>query len=441
MSLTPLTGKSAKSVEIASRPSVATPQINLWEGSIRSTKTVSSLVAWLKFVREAPPGPLLMVGRTERTLKHNVVDVLVSWLGRKRCRYVGSAGELYLLGRKVILVGASSEQAMGKIAGLTLIGAYVDEASLAPETFWNMLTGRLSLPGSKLFGTTNPDNPNHYLKKRYIDKRTELEINVFHFTLDDNPHLTESYKAQRKAEYGPGTLWYRRYIDGLWVQAEGAIYDMWSEGHIVKALPPISDVAEAWLGIDYGTASVFEALLMLHVTWPYDHLLVAREWRWDAEAEMKQLTDADYSKRIAQWLLAEVPELVKTPALSTGKLGARATAPLSGVIIDPSARSFITQVYRDGWHRVWNADNAVIDGIRNVSTLLAAGPPRLLFHESCEGVIEEMPGYGWDPVKQKKGEDAPVKHADHGPDTVRYQVMATQRVWKPWILDEVESAA
>lgn len=435
--LIPLKGKSAKSVARALAPSDETPQVNIWEGSIRSTKTVSSLVAWLKFVRTAPPGDLLMVGRTERTLKHNVVDVLIAWLGRKRCRYVGSAGELFLLGRRVILVGASTEKAAERIQGLTLVGAYVDEAALAPESFWNMLTSRLSIPGSTLFATTNPDSPNHYLKKRYIDRAHELGVNVFHFTLDDNPHLTDAYKNARKTEYGPGTLWYRRYIDGLWVQAEGAIYDMWTDRHVVHALPAKSDVAQAWVGIDYGTSSVFEALLMLHVTYPFDHLLIASEWRWDAVKRQRQMTDKEYADALVGWLRRELPDLIKQPAAS-GKAAAVATAALSGVIVDPSAASFIRQLYVDGFQRVGAADNAVIDGIRNVSSLLAQN--RLFVHESCEGLIEEMPGYAWDSKKQARGEDAPIKENDHGVDTTRYLIQAAWRVWKPWVM-EVEVAA
>lgn len=432
MNLIPLKGKAARSVARSNA------RINLWEGSVRSSKTVASLVAFLVFVRNAPPGPLLLVGRTERTVKANIIDVLQTWLGKKRCRYVKGSGELYLLGRLVHVRGASSEQAEEKIRGGTYAGAYIDEASLAPESFWNMMLSRCSVPGARIFATTNPDSPYHWLKKKFIDRAHELDLNVFHFVLDDNPHLTAQYKNSLKLEYGPGTLWYRRYIDGLWVLAEGAIYDMWSETHVVPALPPISAVRQAWLGIDYGTSAPFVALLMLHVSEPFDHLLVAREWRWDSQAPgNRQKTDKEYSDALVSWLRAEMPELIKQPAAS-GKPGTVVSAGLSNIIVDPSAASFIRQLHVDGFQRVWSADNAVLDGIRNTSSLLAAR--RVLVHDSCTGLIEEMPGYAWDETKQKKGEDAPIKRDDHGPDTLRYLVQGTWRVWKPWVADEEEAA-
>lgn len=41
-----------------------------------------------------------MLGRTERTLKRNTIDVLVEWLGPKRCKYTQGTGKVQLLGRR-----------------------------------------------------------------------------------------------------------------------------------------------------------------------------------------------------------------------------------------------------------------------------------------------------------------------------------------------------
>ena len=80
--VSPLTGKQLESVRHA------TARLDIWEGSVRSSKTISSLIAWLKFVRNAPPGNLLMAGKTERTLKRNILDPLTEMLGDQRCRLV-----------------------------------------------------------------------------------------------------------------------------------------------------------------------------------------------------------------------------------------------------------------------------------------------------------------------------------------------------------------
>ncbi|MCL6626020.1 hypothetical protein [Alicyclobacillus shizuokensis] len=89
-----------------------------------------------------------------------------------------------------------------------------------------MLTSRLSVPGAKFFGTTNPDNPFHWLKVGYLE-RSGMDLKVWHFELEDNLNL-EQYVENLKREYTG--RWYKRFIQGLWVQADGAVYDMWDEG-------------------------------------------------------------------------------------------------------------------------------------------------------------------------------------------------------------------
>src|SRR5699024_6330502 len=126
--LQPLQGKANQAIDLAEH------RLNIWEGSVRSGKTVSSLIAWLLYVRQGPAGNLAMIGRTERTLKRNIIDPLVDWLGPERCRYVAGSGELWITGRRIYLAGANDERAAAKIQGLTLAGAYVDEVTVIPES-------------------------------------------------------------------------------------------------------------------------------------------------------------------------------------------------------------------------------------------------------------------------------------------------------------------
>src|SRR5690606_15080766 len=93
--------------------------------------------------------------------------------------------------------------------------------------------GRMSVRGAQLFGTTNPDSPAHWLKAKFLDRIADLpDWRSWHFTLDDNPSLSDTYKAAIKAEFTG--LWYRRFILGEWVAAEGAIYDMWDPlAHVI----------------------------------------------------------------------------------------------------------------------------------------------------------------------------------------------------------------
>ncbi len=76
---------------------------------------------------------------------------------------------------------------------------------------------------------------------------------------------------------------------------------------------------------------------------------------------------------------------------------------------------------RAGVQRVHDADNSVVDGIRVMAAALAN--ERLVIHESCRNLIEQIYGYAWDPKAQERGEDRPIKRNDHAVDAERYAVM------------------
>src|SRR5690606_8882998 len=123
--------------------------------------------------------------------------------------------------------GANDDRAEAKIRGSEFAGCLLDELTLLPENFVKMLLSRLSVPGAKFFASTNPDSPFHWAKTDFIDREAELTCKVFSFHIDDNPALDEDYKRELKREYQG--LWYKRYIEGLWVMAEGAVYDFFEE--------------------------------------------------------------------------------------------------------------------------------------------------------------------------------------------------------------------
>lgn len=448
--VSPLVGKQARSVELA------TARTNIWEGSVRSSKTVCSLLAWLMFIRTGPGGNLVMVGKTERTLRRNVIDPLVEMLGPKRCKVNWGDGQATILGRRVYLAGANNEAAVSKIQGLTLAGFYGDELSTWPESFWSMLLTRLSVEGAQGFGTSNPDNPNHWLMRGYLkrartwlrhdgtvqrsDSPNMLDLARFSFRLDDNPSLPAGYVAELAKTFTG--LFRARYIAGMWVLAEGAIYDMWDQDrHLVTKLPRTNGrlLMRRWhLAIDYGTANPFTAVLLgvgpdLDGT---DRIWVSAEWRWDSRPEGRQMTDAEYSQALRRWVDETLPE----------RLGERIE--LDRIDVDPSAASFIAQLWRDSWLGVHQADNRVEDGIRSVSSLL--GPAdRLRVHTSCQGtdgrtmLVDELTGYVWDEDHAKRtGEERPLKVDDHGPDGLRYGVMGLRREWRHWLtVDPVLSDA
>jgi PBSX family phage terminase large subunit len=423
----PLTGKAALSV------AESTSRFNIWEGAVRSSKTVASIFRWMQYVRKGPAGNLVMIGKTERTLKRNVIDPMIELVGPKRCRYVAGVGEVHLFGRRIYLAGANDAKAVTKIQGLTLAGAYGDEIATWPEDFWDMLGTRLSIEGAKFFGTCNPAGPVHWLKRNWLDRAARwvkhdgttagshyddpVDLTRFSFTLDDNPHLPADFVASLKRQYVG--LFYKRYILGQWVPAEGAIYDMFDEKrHVVSELPYI----ERWIsmGIDHGTRNPFHAgILGLGVD---RRLHLTREWRWDSAQKRRQLSDADYSRELRQWL-PTVPNNGDAVGVKPER-----------TVVDPSATGFRVQLHNDGIPTVI-ADNEVLPGIRTIQSLLSLG--LLDIHESCKELRLELPGYSWDDKAAEKGEDKPLKVADHGCDMLRYAVHSTRSMWRPHLSDRL----
>ena len=426
MTYQPLAGKAAASVALATR------RLNIWEGAVRSSKTVASIIAWLMYVRSAPPGDLLMIGKTERTLKRNILTPIIDMLGTSRARHVEGAGELYILGRRIWLVGANDVQSESKIRGMTLAGAYVDEASLMPEGMWRMLGTRLSVPGARLFATTNPDNPRHWLKA-VLDRadvwvtpdgdlsacktppgETRLDLARFSFTLSDNPHLAPDYIAALEAEYTG--LWRRRFILGEWCIAEGSIYSMWDPArHVVLPSQVPDGLRLVSLGVDYGTRHPFAAVL---VGVAEGKLWVADEWVHDGQATKVQLAPTQYSTRVREWLGPRRPE---------------------GVYVDPAAADFNRQLWVDGMAGVTRADNDVAPGIRTIAGLLSAG--KLQVSARCERLIQGLPGYAWDEKAALTGVDKPIKVGDDEADALRYGVHSSKWVWDDVIRNGERGAA
>jgi PBSX family phage terminase large subunit len=392
--------------------------VNLAEGAIRSGKTASGLLRWLMFIanpKTPTTGDLLVTAKTYDTAVRNIFNPLRDprLFGNlaKATSYTRGASTAKILGQTIEVITFNDARAEERLRGMTCRGAYVDEWSLMPQPFHEQLLGRCSVDGSQIFGNTNPDNPMHWLKTENIDRAGpggELSADwyVLKFLLDDNPVLSQQVKDRYHRQYKG--LYFKRNILGLWVMAEGAIYESWDpDRHVVKDLPPI----QRWisLGIDHGTVNPFVGLVL---GVGVDGLLyLTREWRWDSKKKQRQLSDVQYSRRLREWLdaLKIHPEWV---------------------CVDPSAANFRRQMFDDGFTPT-NADNAVEDGIRLLDSLLSEGLLRV--HESCEGWIQECPGYVWDPDAALKGEDKPIKLMDHSMDAGRYAIKTPEVLWRPLV--------
>lgn len=365
-------------------------RLNLLEGSVSSGKTWISLVLWGFWVATMPQDKLyLMCGKSLTTLKRNCLVLLEELFGTSNFTFSTSAKEAYLFGRRILLEGANDARSESKIRGLTLQGAYCDELTLFPKDFFVMLLSRLRVPGAKLIATTNPDSPEHWLKKEYIDRMEELDMLTMRFLLDDNTTLDAQYVAAVKKEYTG--VFYDRFILGEWAIAEGLVYPHFDKGkHIVHNYKPSSN-AIYYISIDYGTVNPTSMGL-----WALEDNFAVRmkEAYYNARETGQRHTDEKHYQMLEQ--------------LADGY-------PIQQVLVDPSAASFIECIRSHCRFNVRSANNTVLDGVRLTGSLLEQG--RLLFSDTCTDIIREFGLYRWN---ESKTEDVVIKENDHAMDDMRY---------------------
>jgi len=368
-------------------------RLNIWQGAKRSSKTVCSIIRWIEYIITCQPGNLLMVGKTQKSLEKNVLDVIAGLVGPKNFIYKRITGEVIIYGRKIDVVGANDEKSKDKIQGRTLSGCYGDEIPLWPESFFNMMLSGLSVKGAKFFGTANPESSRHWLKVKFLDREKELNLISFHFTLDDNPSIDPEYVADLKREYVG--LWYDRYIKGLWCSATGAVYSEFdSNVTVVNELPEKFD--KIYVAVDYGVANPTCFLLFGRHK---NKFYVAKEYYYDSRVEGKQKTDKQYADDLVKFIDGKFPQKI---------------------LVDPSAASFINEIKSLKKYRIGFADNDVLNGIRLTAKSFAN--EELFIYKNCTKLIEEIQGYEWDPKAQEMGIDKPLKVSDHAVDCIRYGV-------------------
>ena len=397
--------------------------INIYEGAVRSSKTVCSIISWIKFVEDSPHREFLMTGKTADTLFRNVLDGdvgMINIIGSARAKYKKSSeggaklqfkckdpetGKMIV--KTIYCLGANDERAEGNIRGMTIAGWYADEVTLYPESFVKQGINRMSLDGAQAFWTMNPDSPYHYIKIEFIDKAVEKGYKIFHFELDDNLSLSERYKNSLKAAYSG--LWYKRMVLGLWVMADGVIYDLFNhEEDVVDTLPHMK---KYWVGVDYGTSNA--TTFILCGLGQDECFYVCQEYYHSGKDGISK-SPSQYSKDMKHWLeaLHDADGTQIDP---------------ERIFIDPSAEGFILQCWQDGVKRTASADNAVKTGIELVSNLM--GNRVFKVHSGCKNVLRELSSYCWDEKAQKRGEDVPLKTSDHTMDPIRYVINTTKNIW------------
>ena len=182
---------------------------------------------------------------------------------------------------------------------------------------------------------------------------------------------------------------YRRFVLGEWVAAEGLVYDFFDESFVKEA--PGGELEDWYISCDYGTVNPTSMGLWGRKNGVWYR---AAEYYYDARAKRKQKTDEEYADALAQ--------------LAGGR-------DIRAVVADPSAASFIETLRRRGW-RVKKAENEVLSGIRLTARLLKTG--KLVICRGCQDAIREFGLYRWE--EQGDGQDRVKKEHDHAMDEIRY---------------------
>lgn len=398
-------GKKAHA--FATRPPLHDAPINILEGAVRSAKTWSMIPKLLQLAAYPVEGHRILTGVSKQTIQNNVLDDLFDFLGPRNYTMNRQSGELDIMGSKWLVIGAKDEGSEKYVRGLTVGVAYGDELTLQPRSFVMMVLNRMSPDNARFYGTTNPDNPMHYIKTEIIDNPKYREAGYIwteHFTLDDNPNLSDERKQYLRSLYTG--VYHLRYIEGLWVVAEGAIYGgAWDDALLYDdADRKLKESCEEYIGVDCG---VDHAQIYLHVIDDGDTLWVDREYCWDSKVQMRQKTDSQYADDLEDFL----------------KL-----APNAQTIIPPECASFEAELVTRG---IWltTADNEVEDGIRITASMMAR--KKLRIHRTrCPRLCREIPAYSWDPKKSLRGLEEPIKINDDACDALRYIVKTKVTPWR-----------
>lgn len=351
-------------------------RLNIFEGSVRSGKTYISMIMWGFWVAGSPKdSAYLMAGKTLNTLKRNVLEPMCSLFG-EGFSYSLSKKEALLFGRRVYLEGAANAQAENKIRGMTLRGAYCDELTLFGEDFFVMLLSRLSERGAKLFATTNPDNPSHWVKRDYLDN-SAVDLLSIKFTLEDNIFLPKSYIDSLKAEFCG--VFYDRFILGNWVAAEGRVYEGFSAGNILSAQALSERLSEnrlltSAIGVDYGGNGSASAFVHVGFDVGFRNVYVLSEYY-------------DKRNRSAESLISNFAEYVTRE---------KERYPVLSCACCDSAEQLLIKSFRQAVRlEVRNALKKPINTrINMLNRLIAAG--RFFVAEDCTHVIEALQGAVWD---------------------------------------------
>ena len=372
------------------------------DGAVRSGKTVVMSMAFvISAMRKYDGCNFAICSKTIATAERNVLKPLLSsdWLQYRMSFNSGKKVLTVYKGNKVnyfYLFGGKDESSYTLVQGMTLHGALLDEVALMPKSFVEQVIARtLTIPDAKIWFNCNPSGQLHWFNQEWIiptDNGEKKNAKHLHFLMTDNPIVTEE-SIEEAAKIYQG-VFYKRYILGEWVSAEGLIYDNFDSARHVGTT---ETEGEYYVSSDFGiqNATVF---LLWRRERGTQRWFCMKEYYYSGRDERRQKTVSELADGLIEMLDGIIPKQI---------------------IIDPSAAALIVELRKRGYH-TREAVNDVVDGISDVATMLNGN--LLLFSPECKSTINEFGLYSWDEKAALRGIDAPIKSNDHSMDSCRYLV-------------------
>lgn len=382
-------------------------------GAVRSGKShlqVAYTIPTRLEERRGKRGLRVILGATRSNIERNILQPMRDIYGSGIASEINSKNYARVFGDKVYCIGGDNIRQVSKLRGSEIAYAAIDEATDLNRELFEMLKSRLSLPWSCCDITTNPAGPNHWFKKFLDSRENGVDIYEQNYTIYDNPFLPPEYVHNLEAEYD-GTVWYDRYILGLWTLAEGLIYPNYKKALYEEDFEGYTQ--DYCISLDYGTSNPFAGLL-----WEKrkDVWYASNEIYYSGRDTGIQKTDEEYLTML-ETFVRHIMSARQEKVTRAWSLGADISIERIPVIIDPSAASFIALLRQSRWFKPIDAINDVANGIRNTSTAIERGIIKV--HNRCKNWQEEAQTYVWD---TKSEEDKPIKEHDHLMDAMRYFV-------------------
>ena len=228
------------------------------DGAVRSGKTLCMAISFFAWSMSCFNGQsFALCGKTISGVRRNLLSVVRGTLEEMGFAYSEKVSKNYVelrCGRvcnRYYLFSGKDAASASLIQGMTLAGVLFDEVALQNREFVEQAVARCSVEGSRFWFNCNPEGPGHWFYREWLQRRKQKKLYYLHFVMEDNPALSKRVRKRYELLYSGS--FYRRFIQGEWVDVQGLVYPMFSlERHIVQQAP---DCERFCVSCDYGTVN------------------------------------------------------------------------------------------------------------------------------------------------------------------------------------------